>query len=57
MSLAEEKARNAKVAALRARISVGGTLNPESLSQSYGLPLEFVRNEVSAHGGPYGKKG
>lgn len=57
MSLASDKAQTAKVAALRGRISLGGALNPETLSQSYGLPLEFVRNEVSAHGGPYGKKG
>ena len=57
MTPTEQKARDAKVAALRARISNGGTINPESLSQSYGLPLEFVRNEVSAHGGPYGRKG
>jgi hypothetical protein len=57
MAVSVEKQRDAKVAALRARISSGGTLNPETLAQSYGLPLEFVRNEVAACGGPYGKKG
>lgn len=57
MSLTQTKQQAAKLAALRARIAVGGTLNPESLSQSYGLPVEFVRNEISAHGGPYGRKG
>lgn len=57
MAATQAKQQDAKVAALRARISSGGNLNPETLAQSYGLPLEFVRNEVAAHGGPYAKKG
>lgn len=57
MTPSQAKQQDARVAALRARISSGGNLNPETLSQSYGLPLEFVRNEVAAHGGPYGKRG
>lgn len=57
MSVAEEKSRITKLAALRARIASGGTLNPETLARSYGLPASTVAHEIAAHGGPYGKKG
>lgn len=54
---ASEKQQAAKIAALRARLSAGGSLNPETLSQSYGLPLATVAAEIEAHGGPYGQRG
>lgn len=56
MSAATMKQLEAKITALRARLSLGGTLNPETLSQSYGLPMATVTAEIEAHGGPYGKK-
>lgn len=57
MSVATDKKLAAKIAALRARLNLGGNLNPDTLSQSYGLPLATVTAEVEAHGGPYGKQG
>jgi len=56
VSVATDKKLAAKIAALRARLNLGGNLNPETLSKSYGLPLATVTAEVEAHGGPYGKK-
>lgn len=52
-----EKLQAAKLAALRARIGQGGTLNSGTLSESYGLPVATVLAEIQAHGGPYGKRG
>lgn len=54
--MSADKITTAKLAALRARLDQGGNLNPETLSQSYGLPLTLVEAEVRDHGGPYGKK-
>lgn len=57
MSAARDKITTSKLAALRARLNLGGNLNPETLSRSYGLPLALVEAEVRDNGGPYGKKG